>query len=150
MNHGGSESVEVFEVDLNGPRPTLRWRGGVGLPGSTVGNGRRGYRRSTGVVVYPRLGAAAGHADQYGDGVAVSRDGEWVYIGGWNSRCIKKVRRGSADDPETATVGLDIMVDNITWSASGRLLAAGTYGISMQDFLAGHLARTRDSHSRRE
>ena len=73
------------------------------------------------------------------NGVAVSRDGEWVYIGGWNARCIKKVRRGSADDPETATVGLDIMVDNITWSASGRLLAAGTYGISMQDFLAGHL-----------
>ena len=50
----------------------------------------------------------------------MSRDGEWVYIGGWNARCIKKVRRGSADDPETATVGLDIMVDNITWSASGR------------------------------
>ena len=41
--------------------------------------------------------------------------------------------------PETTTVGLDMMVDNITWSASGRLLAARTYGTSMQAFLAGHL-----------
>ena len=48
----------------------------------------------------------------------MSSDGDRVYIGGWNSRCIKKVRRGSADDPEITTVGLDIMVDNITWSAS--------------------------------
>ena len=33
------------------------------------------------------------------------------------------------------------MVDNLTWSASGRLLAAGTYGTSMKDFLAGHLSQ---------
>ena len=36
-----------------------------------------------------------------GNSVAVSRDGEWVYIGEWNSRCIKKVRRGNAGEPET-------------------------------------------------
>ena len=33
------------------------------------------------------------------------------------------------------------MVDNLTWSASGRLLAAGTYGTSMKDFLAGHFSQ---------
>ena len=38
VNHGGSESVEVFEVDLDGSRPALRWLGGVELPGSAVGN----------------------------------------------------------------------------------------------------------------
>ena len=72
------------------------------------------------------------------NGVAVSSDGEWVYIGGWNSRCIKKVRRGPAD-PEVTCIGVNIMVDNLTWAAAGRLFAAGTYGTSMQDFLAGHL-----------
>jgi hypothetical protein len=47
------------------------------------------------------------------------------------------VRRGCTD-PEISTVPVSVMVDNLTWSASGRLLAAGTYGTSMQDFLAGH------------
>ena len=30
------------------------------------------------------------------NGVAVSPDGQWLYIGGWNSRCLRKVRRGAA------------------------------------------------------
>ncbi len=73
------------------------------------------------------------------NGVAVSPDGRWLYIGGWNSRCLRKVRRGS-DGADATTVSLDMMVDNLTWSTSGRLLAAGTYGTSMRDFLAGHLS----------
>ena len=166
VNHGGTESVEVFEVDLDGPRPSLRWLGGVQLPGSAVGNDVAavdgGFVLSTTgdpdgasevSVEQAMAGADTGGVLEWspgrgwsllpgtqintGNGVAVSRDGKWVYIGGWNSRCIKKVRRGGGD-PETSTVGVDIMVDNLTWSASGRLLAAGTYGISMRDFLAGH------------
>jgi hypothetical protein len=73
------------------------------------------------------------------NGVAVSPDGQWLYIGGWNSRCLRKVRRGAAD-PDTATVNVSIMVDNLTWSVSGRLLAAGTYGASMREFLDGHFS----------
>ncbi len=167
VNHGGSESVEVFEVDLDDPRPTLRWLGAVELPGGTGGHDVAAV--DDGFVVsmtgdpdgpskvsveQAMAGADTGGVLEWSpargwellpgtqintaNGVAVSRDGEWVYIGGWNSRCIKKVRRGGAGDPETSGVGLDIMVDNITWSASGLLLAAGTYGTSMKDFLAGH------------
>ena len=167
VNHGGNESVEVFEVDLDRPRPTLRWLGGVELPGSTAGNDVAavddGFVLSTtgdpagpskvtveqalagedtgGVLEWSPTGGwelLPGTQINTANGVAVSPDGEWVYIGGWNSRCIKKVRRGGAADPETTTVGLDMMVDNLTWSASGRLLAAGTYGTSMREFLAGH------------
>lgn len=166
VNHGGVESVEVFEVDLDAPRPALKWLGGVQLPGSAVGNdvaavddgfvvstsgdpeGRRPVSvedamtgADTGGVLEwsPTRGwvELPGTQINTANGVAVSPDGEWVYIGGWNSRCIKKVRRGTAD-PESTCVGVDIMVDNLTWAAAGRLFAAGTYGTSMQDFLAGH------------
>jgi len=166
VNHGGSESVEVFEVDLDGPRPALRWLGGVHLPGNTRGSEVAavddGFLVSTigdpsGEVEVTIERALAG--DDTGgvlewspgrgwdelpgtqintaNGVAVSADGNWVYIGGWNSCCIKKVQRG-VRDPEIATARVDIMVDNLTWSATGRLLAAGTYGIGMREFLAGH------------
>lgn len=170
VNHGGFESVEVFEVDLDGPRPALRWIGGVKLPGSAAANDVAvvddGFLISTtgdpeglttvnveqamagsdtgGVLEWspiPGWRALPGTQMNTANGVAVSPDGEWVYIGGWNSRCIKKVRRGGPGELETATVQVDIMVDNLTWSPSGRILAAGTYGTNMKDFLAGHFGQ---------
>jgi len=169
VNHGGNESVEVFDVDLDAPRPSLKWIGGVRLPGSTVGNdvaavddgfvvsttgdpeGRSGVSveqaiagQDTGGVLEwsPDHGwvALPGTQINTANGVAVSPDGQWLYIGGWNSRCLRKVRRGAAD-PDPATVNVNIMVDNLTWTTSGRLLAAGTYGASMREFLDGHLSR---------
>ena len=168
VNHGGNESVEVFDVDLDESRPALKWIGGVRLPGTAVGNDVAavddGFVVSTtgdpdgrtevsveeamagadtgGVLEWsPAQGwvTLPGTQINTANGVAVSPDGQWLYIGGWNSRCLRKVRRGS-DDADATTVSLDIMVDNLTWSASGRLLAAGTYGTSMQDFLAGHFS----------
>lgn len=168
VNHGGFESVEVFDVDLDEDRPVLKWIGGVRLPGSAVGNDVAavgdGFVVSTtgdpkglaevsveeamagadtgGVLEWsPRTGwiTLPGTQINTANGVAVSPDGQWVYIGGWNSRCLRKVRRNGAE-PDTVTVPVEIMVDNLTWSASGRLLAAGTYGTSMQDFLAGHFS----------
>jgi hypothetical protein len=158
--------VEVFEVDLDEARPSLKWVGGVQLPGSTVGNDVAAvgdgflvsttgdpHGRSAISVEEAMAGADTGGVLEWSpvrgwvalpgtqintaNGVAVSPDGEWVYIGGWNSRCRRKVRRGRAD-PDSTTVPVDIVVDDLTWAASGRLLAAGTYGTSMKDFLAGH------------
>ena len=165
VNHGGAESVEVFEVDLDESRPSLKWLGGVPLPGTAAGNDvaavEDGFVVSTTgdpegrdevTVEAAMAGADTGGVLEWSpvagwrslpgtgintaNGVAVSADGEWVYVGGWNSRCLRKVRRGVVD-PESVTVHVDIMVDNLTWAASGRLLAAGTYGTSMRDFLAG-------------
>jgi hypothetical protein len=167
VNHGGTESVEVFEVDLDEARPALKWIGGIALPGTAVGNDVAavddGFVISTtgdpdgraevsveaamagadtgGVLEWsPTRGweSLPGTQMNTANGVAVSPDGEWVYIGGWNSRSLRRVRRGAAD-PESVTVRVDMMVDNLTWAASGRLLAAGTYGTSMRDFLAGAL-----------
>ncbi|GAA2339848.1 hypothetical protein [Dactylosporangium salmoneum] len=38
VNHGGRESVEVFDLDVSGVTPTLVWRGGVVLPRGTWPN----------------------------------------------------------------------------------------------------------------
>jgi hypothetical protein len=169
VNHGGNESVEVFEVELDADRPSLKWIGGVRLPGNTAGNdvavvdggfvvSTAGDSEGRSVVSVEQAIAGAdtggvlewspergwvelpGTQINTANGVAVSPDGHWLYIGGWNSRCLRKVRRGT-DNPEPTTVSVSIMVDNLTWSASGRLLAAGTYGTSMQEFLDGHLSK---------
>jgi hypothetical protein len=169
VNHGGTESVEVFEVELDADRPSLKWIGGVRLPGTTTGDNVAAVDdgfvvstigdpqgRSEVSVEQAMAGADTGGVLEWSpgrgwmtlpgtqintaNGVAVSPDGQWLYIGGWNSRCLRKVRRGAGSlDPTTVMVS--IMVDNLTWSASGRLLAAGTYGTSMQEFLQGHLSR---------
>jgi hypothetical protein len=166
VNHGGNESVEVFAIDLDEARPALKWIGGVRLPGSAAGNDVAavddGFVVSTvgdpqgraqvsveeamagadtgGVLEWSAdtgWRALPGTSINTANGVAVSADGDWLFIGGWNSQCVKRVRRGGSD-PEAVTVAVDMMVDNLTWAASGKLLAAGTYGTTVEDFLAGH------------
>ncbi|MEG3125482.1 hypothetical protein [Sphingomonas sp. GB1N7] len=38
VNHGGRESIEIFDVTLSGDRPALRWRGCRLMPPGQVGN----------------------------------------------------------------------------------------------------------------
>jgi hypothetical protein len=171
VNHGARESVEVFEILLGGRRPALRWIGGVEMPGTAVGNdvaavAGGGFVVSTtgnldGKSRVSREQTLAG-ADTGGvlewspvegwrllpgtqinvaNGVAVSADGEWVFIGGWGDCSVKKVRRGAAD-PEVKTVRAPIKVDNFTWSETGALIAAGAFGASSEEFLAGHFSES--------
>jgi hypothetical protein len=77
------------------------------------------------------------------NGVAASPDGQWVFIGGWAGRCIKKVRRSPnalGTEPEIVTVPAPILVDNLTWTRDGKLLAAGAYDTSVQAFVEGHFS----------
>jgi hypothetical protein len=165
VNHGGRESVEVFEILLDGLRPTLRWIGGAQLPGTSYGNdvaciSGGGFlvtasgepygetsvtmeetmqgAESGGVLEWSSKGGWSLLADSQmcvANGIAVSSDEQWVYIGGWNSRTIKRIRRSGAA-PETRVAAMPIMVDNITWSSTGQLLAAGHYGMDMREFMA--------------
>jgi hypothetical protein len=73
------------------------------------------------------------------NGVAVSADGEWVFIGGWRGKCIRKVRRGLAD-AEAVTVPAAILVDNLTWTSDGHLLAAGAYDTTVESFVQAHFS----------
>jgi hypothetical protein len=169
VNHGWRESVEVFEVvTLNG-RPGVRWIGVAELPNSAVGNdvaavGGGGFVVSYNIVSASGSEEPLGSADEgketggvlewspsagwgvlpgteinSANGVAVSKDGGWVYIGGWQSRCIKKVRRGGSA-VESQVVNTGILTDNLTWTSDGWLLAAGVFDTSAQEFLAGYYA----------
>lgn len=167
VNHGSRQSIEVFEILLDGQRPTLRWIGGVMLPGSTIGNdvaalAGGGFVVSTTGDIDGKLNVSLEQAlageDTGGvlewssesgwsllpgtqmnvaNGVAVSKDGEWVYVSGTISRSIKKVSRGRAS-VECHVVQTDILADNLTWSPSGSLLVAGTFGVDLQEFMALH------------
>ena len=166
VNHGARESVEVFEILLDAPRPRLRWIGGAALPDSAVGNdvaavAGGGFVVSTmdgqgqasisdgsaepntgGVLEWSPTGGWSllpGTQIYVANGVAVSPDGEWVFIGGWGACTIRKVRRGVAV-PEAVTVPAPIRVDNLTWSASGVLLAAGAFDTPIQAFAAAHIS----------
>jgi hypothetical protein len=169
VNHGRRESVEVFEVLFGEARPALRWIGGVEMPGTTLGNdiaavAGGGFVISTtgdiGGALHAGMTQAAAGGDTGGvlewsavegwrllpgtgifvaNGVATSPDGEWVFVGGWGARCIKKVRRG-VTDPEIFTVPAPIMVDNLTWTRDGKLLAAGAYDTTMEAFIEAHFA----------
>jgi hypothetical protein len=172
VNHGARESVEVFEVLLDGARPALRWIGGVEMPGTTLGNdvaalagggfvisttGDIDGKAASSEAVFTGDGASddtggvlewsasegwkllPGTGINVANGVAASADGEWVYIGGWRGQCIKKVRRGVAD-PEVVTVPAPILVDNLTWTRDGKLLAAGAYDTTAQAFVDAHFS----------
>jgi hypothetical protein len=167
VNHGWRESVEVFEVVFEGLRPTLRWIGAAELPDSVVGNDVAAVGDGGFVVSFNRLldgpiedaiaraeaGEETGGVFEWSptkgwslvpgsginsaNGVAVSQDGRWVYIGGWQSRCIKKVSRGGSA-VESHVVDTEILTDNVTWTSDGRLLAAGAFDTTAQEFIAGH------------
>ena len=169
VNHGGNESVEVFDVDLDESRPSLKWIGGVRVPGppsatmsprSTTASSsvrlatpkaaprsasRRRWQEPTpgGVLEWSPPTAGSRCPARRSTRPTASRYRPTV-IGCTSVAGIRAAWEGSTWQRPTPTpppCRVDIMVDNLTWSASGRLLAAGTYGTSMQDFLVGHSSR---------
>jgi sugar lactone lactonase YvrE len=169
VNHGWRESIEVFEVDLDGAVPSLTWIGGATMPAGTVGNDVAavpggGFLTGdrTGGLAENRSKIASGEATgkvvewsaddgwqeipgndiSSSNGVAVSADGAWAYVAGWASRRIKKVARSGG--PRARVVAADFMVDNLTWTRSGHLLAAGVYDTTMDQFLDAYLGGTPD------
>ena len=167
VNHGGQESVEVFEVALRGQRPTLTWIGRVKMPGEAIGNdvailpGGGFVVSSTGkhsaggsILTGANLDDEKGCALEWSlaggwkvvpgsnvggaNGVAVSQDGREVFLGGFSSRCVKKVSRSGA--VKTSVRESDLLVDNLTWTPGGYLLAAGSYRATFEEFLAGHFS----------
>lgn len=60
------------------------------------------------------------------NGIAATPDGNVIFIAGWRGKNVTRIdRRGP--EMTVAVVQLDILVDNLTWSADGAILAAGAY-----------------------
>ena len=156
VHHGDRESIEVFEFDAGPKPPTLTWIGCavapdpiglnsvVGLPDGgfiTTNFSPRGsdaaararmmagenngqvweWHTTTGWKIVPGSEAAGPN------GLEISKDGKWLYIGGWGSQSLIRLSRGQTP-VKRDSVAVGFRVDNLRWAPDGALLAAGQGG----------------------
>ena len=142
VGHGDREAVEVFEVDASGDRATATWIGCVVAPAGVSLNSVASLRDGGFVVTNFQISgggelwewhADAGWAKVPGsesggpNGVAVSQDERWLYIGAWVSKTLVRVSRGQTP-VQRDEVEVGFQIDNIHWAPDGSLLAAGHGG----------------------
>jgi hypothetical protein len=152
VNHGGRESIEMFELKANGGSWGLVWHGCV--------ISTQGYND---VAIFPDGGFVATHPTAlvpaggnatnmpgqpsgyvgrwipgkgeeelpntragYPNGVLVSADGKSMYFNAWTAKEVHKY--DLAQHKEVGMVKLDFMPDNLTWTKKHEMLAAGVKG----------------------
>jgi sugar lactone lactonase YvrE len=157
VHHGTRESIEVFELDARAKMPTLTWIGCavapdpiglnsvVGLPdggfvttnfqprgpADPAGRGRMMAGENNAEVW--EWHAASGWQKVPGsesagpNGLEISKDGRWLYIGAWGSQSVIRLSRGQTPVKKDS-VPVGFRVDNVRWAADGSLLAAGQGG----------------------
>src|SRR5436853_1372204 len=156
VHHGDRESIEVFEFDARSKPPTLTWIGCAITPdpiglNSVVGLTDGGFittnfsPRGTDAAARARMMAGENNGELWEwhtatgwkkvpgsefagpNGLEISKDGKWLYIGGWGSQTVVKLSRGQTPvKKESVPVGF--RVDNVRWAPDGSLLAAGQGG----------------------
>lgn len=147
--HGERESVEVFDVDSTGTVPKLTWVGcavaptGVGL-NSVTALPDEGFAATNFNIAAGNLWewhTASGWLEVPGsempgpNGLVVSDDGRWFYIGGWAEEALVRLSRGQTPvRRESVAVGFHI--DNVRWAPDGTLLAAGQYSQEPTDIFS--------------
>ena len=151
VNHGGRQSIEMYELKRAAGGWSLLWRGcHVGahdyndvaiLPdGGFVAT----YPTGLGVVGTggPFSGAVTGYVVlwvpgkgerelmetrmRYPNGVVASADGRTIYINEFSARQVLKY--DLAGGKVMGQVKVDFLPDNLTWTKDGKLLAAGVKG----------------------
>lgn len=153
VNHGGRESVEVFEVDLAGAKPTLAWIGCVVAPKGFWPDGVAAL--PDGGIIVTSLwdptdpqrmdklmnGKPVGTLDEWHasrgwsevpgsaglsgpNGVIVSPDGHEVYVAVWSGRAVARISRGTTR-AKTDTVPTGMLTDNLRWSPDGHSIFVG-------------------------
>ncbi len=150
VNHGGRESIEVFDIVLDGAVPRLIWRGCRVMPAGQVGNAVATFADGTLLVtVLTRTGTTIGDfmlgkrtgavwqwragddrfrvirgSDLPGNnGLEVDPDERHFYVVafGWHAVVVFDRHRAK---PVRTIVMPDFMPDNVHWT-EGRLVAAG-------------------------
>jgi hypothetical protein len=151
VNHGGRESIEIFEVLLDALAPRLRWRGCVPLPQGQVANSVAAFAdgtvlttvltrpgttiadfvegRTTGAVWRWKQGMTGfepvpGTELPGNNGIEVDPDGQHYYVVAFGWHAVAIFDRTRSAGPVAVVSAPDFMPDNIHWSA-GRLLLAG-------------------------
>jgi hypothetical protein len=151
VNHGGRESIEMFELKPSAGAWGLVWRGcevaehdyndvailpdggfvGTYPTGLSAGNnGRAAAGGATGYVA--RWTPGKGESEVPGtrmrlpNGVVVSEDGRNMYVNEFGARVVRKY--DLSDGKEGVSAKVDFLPDNLTWTKEGRLLVAGVKG----------------------
>jgi hypothetical protein len=153
VNHGGRQSIEMFELRKSSASWTLAWRGcevaihdyndvailpdggfvGTYPSGLSSGAGGRGAANAGGATGYvARWTPGKGESEVMGsrmrgpNGVVASADGRYMYVNEFPARTVHKF--DLKDGRELSSVKVDFLPDNLTWTKQGHLLAAGVKG----------------------
>ncbi|HEY7334000.1 MAG TPA: SMP-30/gluconolactonase/LRE family protein [Bryobacteraceae bacterium] len=152
VNHGGRQSIEMFELKPAAGSWDLIWHGCVvtmqefndvaALPdGGFIATHPTALRKQ-GDTTDLFTGQPSGYVSRwepgkgeselpgtrrgYPNGVLVSADGRTMYFNAWTAKEVHKYDLKSGK--ETGVVKLDFMPDNITWTGNRHMLAAGVKG----------------------
>jgi len=151
VNHGGRESIEVFDVSSSVDKPDLTWRGCLVMPTGLAANAvtsspdgtvfitvmlHPGMRmgdlidgRPTGAVYEWRPGDAGfervwGTELSADNGIELSADGKTMYVAATGTRSVTAFTATNPAKKLRATETLGFGPDNLRWS-DGKLLTAG-------------------------
>src|SRR5215468_3373817 len=153
VHHGDRESIEVFELDARVRPPQLTWTGCAVAPdpiglNSVVGLSDGGFvttnfsPRGQDAAARTKMMAGENNGELWewhtasgwqkvpgsesagANGLEISNDGKWLYIGGWGSQSVIRLSRGQTP-VKRDSVNVGFRVDNMRWGADGMLLAAG-------------------------
>lgn len=151
VNHGGRQSIEVFDIAAGQDAPTLRWRGCLLMPGQQVGNSVASFSdgtilatvltrpgtsitdfvqgRTTGGVWQWRPGEQEATLLQGtelpgNNGLETDPDDRHFYVIAFGWHAVLIYDRHDMAKPPARIEAPDFMPDNIHWS-EGRLLLAG-------------------------
>jgi hypothetical protein len=151
VNHGGRQSIEVFELDARGARPTLRWIGCAILPDTASGNGvaplagggfaASRFQDAGDPKAFDKIARLEKNGELYawtpgkgfralpggklsGDnGVETSADGRFVLVNAWPEQRI--VRLDLSGKLAPTSVHVDFLPDNLRREPGGNLLVTG-------------------------
>jgi hypothetical protein len=151
VNHGGRQSIEMFELKPSAGSWALTWRGcevaahdyndvAILPDGGFVGTYPTAL--SSGGSAGPFGGAVTGYVARwdpgkgereimntrirYPNGVVVSADGRFMYLNEFSAGQVYKY--DLKNEKVLGSVKVDFLPDNLTWTKEGRLLAAGVKG----------------------
>lgn len=151
-NHGGRESVEVFELNVAGAAPTATWIGCVLMPDKLAANSVASFSdgslvatvlimpgktfedafagRVTGAVFLWTPGTAAfrqlpGTELSANNGIETSPDDREFFVASTTTKRIVAFSRSDTSKPLRTAQLKEFGPDNIRWTAGNRLITAG-------------------------
>lgn len=151
VNHGGRQSIEIFDISTGKGAPALSWRGCLIMPEGQVGNSVASFADGTilaTVLTRPGMsiadfvqGRPTGGVWQWGpgaqdatllqgtelpgnNGLETDPDGKHFYVVAFGWHAVLMFDRESTAQPIARIEAVDFMPDNIHWT-DGRLLLAG-------------------------